>query len=80
MTGAVACADLETVARAAHQLKGSCAAVGARSMGGLAAQIEAAAVENHPERLPASVAQIEQSFESARAALRAAARPPRVDH
>ena len=52
LTGAAARSDLDTVARAAHQLKGSCAAVGARSMEGLAAQIEAAAVENHP-RAPA---------------------------
>jgi signal transduction histidine kinase/CheY-like chemotaxis protein len=81
LTGAVARSDLETVALAAHQLKGSCAAVGARSMGRLAAQIEAAAVENHSEHLPASVAQIEESFESVVAALRAATRRPQpVDH
>jgi two-component system, sensor histidine kinase and response regulator len=82
LAAAVARADLETVARAAHQLKGSCAAVGARSMEGLAAQIEAAAVDNHPERLPAGVAKMQQSFESAQVALRAAAaggrRPQRV--
>ncbi|MDQ4089929.1 MAG: Hpt domain-containing protein [Actinomycetota bacterium] len=65
LTGAAARSDVDTVARAAHQLKGSCAAVGARSMEGLAGQIEAAAVENHPERPPATVAQLEQSFESA---------------
>jgi CheY-like chemotaxis protein len=70
--GAVARADLVTVARAAHQLKGSCAVVGARSMGGLAAQIEAAAVDNAPEHLPATVALMELSFQSTRAALRAA--------
>ena len=84
LTGALARSDLETVARAAHQLKGSCAAVGARSMWGLVAEIEAAATENRPERLPAGLARIEQSFESARAALRAATagagRPQRVDH
>ncbi|HJV08762.1 MAG TPA: response regulator, partial [Acidimicrobiales bacterium] len=76
LAGAVARADLETVARAAHQLKGSCAAVGARSMGGLAAEIETAAVENHPEYLPAAVAQMLQSFESAQVALRAATGRP----
>ena len=76
LTGAAARSDLDAVARAAHQLKGSCAAVGARSMEGLAAQIEAAAVENHPELLPATVAQIEQSFESTVEALRAASRRP----
>jgi CheY-like chemotaxis protein len=76
LTGAAARSDLDTVARAAHQLKGSCAAVGARSMEGLAAQIEAAAVENHPERLPATVAQLEQSFESAVEVFRAATRRP----
>ena len=49
-------------------------------MEGLAAQIEAAAVDNHPERLPATVAEIEQSFQSAAEALRAAARSQRVTH
>ena len=69
---AFARADLVTVARTAHQLRGSSAAVGAKTMSGLAAEIETAAMENHPERLAAPVAEMDNSFQSAQLALRAA--------
>jgi signal transduction histidine kinase/CheY-like chemotaxis protein/HPt (histidine-containing phosphotransfer) domain-containing protein len=70
--GAVTRSDLPAAARAAHRLKGTCVAVGATRMGGLAEQIEAAAMENRPDRLSVPIAEFEHLFESAPAALRAA--------
>jgi CheY-like chemotaxis protein/HPt (histidine-containing phosphotransfer) domain-containing protein len=73
LNGAVAEVDLAAAARAAHRLKGSCAAVGATSMGRLAAQIEAAAMENRSDTVAARVATMDPLFEEVRTALRAAA-------
>jgi CheY-like chemotaxis protein len=73
LSGAVARADLVGAASAAHRIKGSCAAVGATRMGRLAAQIEAAALDNRSDGIAARVGEMQESFEDVRGALRAAA-------
>jgi len=71
--GAVASSDYSAAARAAHQLRGSCAAVGATGMAAIAEEIEEAAKANRPGGLAAPVARMDRSFDEAREALRVAA-------
>jgi len=76
LKGAVARHDLAAAAEAAHRLKGSCLAVGAVAMSGLADAMEHAAIENRADGLDAPAAQIDRLFEDVRDALRAAAGVP----
>jgi signal transduction histidine kinase/DNA-binding response OmpR family regulator/HPt (histidine-containing phosphotransfer) domain-containing protein len=80
LVGAVARGDLGAAARAAHTLKGSCGAVGAMRMAGLAGEIEAAAVADRAETLTATAAEMERSFDEVRTALRAATEGAFVAH
>ncbi|HEX2046409.1 MAG TPA: Hpt domain-containing protein [Acidimicrobiales bacterium] len=62
LSAAVAAADLPEVARAAHRLKGSCAAVGATAMGAVVAAIEADAPEGRGEPLAGTVDHVERAL------------------
>ncbi len=75
LEGAVAAGDFDAAALAAHRLKGSCTAVGATTLARLAAEVEAAAMESRPDAMAAGVAQMAQSLEDVRRALRAAVAP-----
>ncbi|MDQ3895649.1 MAG: response regulator [Actinomycetota bacterium] len=66
---AVARADLAEVARTAHRLKGSCAAVGAGAMAAVVGDIELAAREDRAEGLADAVGEVDRSFAEARTAL-----------
>ncbi len=70
LNDAIANAELPAAAMVAHSLKGSCAAVGATRMGGLA--LEAAPIEHRFDRAIDAVALIAPAFEEVRAALRVA--------
>ncbi len=66
---AVGRTDLPEVARAAHRLKGSCAAVGATAMAALLAEIETDARADRGESLAEAVGRVERSFAETRGAL-----------
>jgi signal transduction histidine kinase/CheY-like chemotaxis protein len=73
---AVAGQDLAAAAGAAHRLRGSCSAVGATTMAGLAATIESAALGERPAAMADELDRMERSFDDVRVALRAAAAMP----
>jgi HPt (histidine-containing phosphotransfer) domain-containing protein len=66
---ALASRDAAAIQRAAHRLKGSALALGARQLAAIAATVENAARAGDVERATAGATGLDEAFEDARAAL-----------